>query len=159
MSWVDPSAIVYIMQYTVTISLFLYCIVFALLSLALSKQEMQLLQDMRLEFCKKMKQLYFDSILHIIVYNLFLAHFIEKLPLCHLLYIIVLSILVAFILSKVHQYIQKIFHLPNEMRYLLWDWQVPPASISEFIQCAQRHIYTPIISFWASCIKKNILPA
>ena len=144
------------MQYTVTISLFLYCIVFALLNLALSQQEMQLLQDMRLEFCKKMKQLYFDSILHIIVYNLFLAHFIEKLPLCHLLYIIVLSILVAFILSKVHQYIQKIFHLPNEMRYLLWDWQVPPASFLDLYNVQKTR--TPIIWFWANSLKKNILP-
>ena len=51
-----------------TISLFLYCIVFAFLKLALSQQEMQLLQDMRLEFCKKLKQLYFNSILLYVIY-------------------------------------------------------------------------------------------
>ena len=130
------------MQYTVTISLFLYCIVFALLSLALSKQEMQLLQDMRLEFCKKMKQLYFDSILYIIVYNLFLVHFIEKLPLCHLLYIIVLSILVAFILSTSPSIHLKDFPSSqwNEVSF------VRLASASSFnfwiyTMCTKTHIY------------------
>ena len=49
---------------TVAISLSLYCIVFALLNLVLSQQEMQLLQDMRLGFYKKVKQLYFNSILY-----------------------------------------------------------------------------------------------
>ena len=128
------------MQYTVTISLFLYCIVFALLNLALSQQEMQLLQDMRLEFCKKMKQLYFDSILYIIVYNLFLVHFIEKLPLCHLLYIIVLSILVAFILSTSPSIHLKDFPSSqwNEVSFV--RFASASSFIFEFIQCTQGHI-------------------
>ena len=73
------------------------------------------------------------------MYNLFLVHFVEKLPLWHLLYIIVLSILVAFILS-----ISPSIHLKD---LLSSQWNE-----LSFVRLASAP--TPIIWFWVNCIKR-----